>query len=139
LDSKPLKELLRIDRTITCKKKGQIASFMACPTCDYYACNQLTGDMITELNCSPFMDRTVKRLVPRRCKLYIIKYLDGTLLEAPDLDPSHPDRELMKDVDTVFQIGKELVPVIVLKPKPKEDRDNIVKNIQAKAKKKPVK
>lgn len=82
------------------------------------------------------MDRTVKRLVPRRCKLYIIKYLDGTLKEAPELDPNRPDRELMKDVDTVYQIGKELVPVIVLKPKPKEDRENIVKNIQVKAKKK---
>jgi len=139
LDSKPLKELLHIDRTIVCNKKGQIASFMACPTCDYYACNQLTDDMITELNCSPFMDRTVKRLVPRRCKLYIIKYLDGTLKEAPELDPNHPDRELMKDVDTVFQIGKELVPVIVLKPKPKEEREDIVKNIEAKAKKKVIK
>ena len=136
MDSKPLKELLRIDRTIICKKKGQIASFMACPTCDYYACNQLTEDMIMELNSSPFMDRLIKRLVPRRCKLYIIKYLDGTLKEAPELDPNHPDRELMKDVDTVFQIGKELVPVIVLKPKPKEDREKIASDIQAKAKKK---
>jgi len=139
LDSKPLKELLRIDRTVICKKKDQIVSFMACPTCDYYVCNQLTEEMIMELNSSPFMDRFIKRLVPRRCKLYIIKYLDGTLKEAPELDPNHPDRELMKDVDTVFQIGKELVPVIVLKPKPKEDRDKIASNIQAKAKKKPTK
>lgn len=112
---------------------------MACPTCEYFACKQLTEDMITELNRSPFMDRTVKRLVPRRCKLYIIKYLDGTLKEAPELDPNQPDRELMKDVDTVFQIGKELVPVIVLKPKPKEDREKIAKDIQAKAKKKVTK
>jgi hypothetical protein len=33
----------------------------------------------------------------------------------------------MQDVDTVYQIGKELVPVIVLKPKPKQDRDRIIK------------
>ncbi len=29
--------------------------------------------------------------------MYIIKYLDGTLKEAPELDPNHPDRELMGD------------------------------------------
>lgn len=136
MDSITLKEILRIDRAIVCKRKGQIASFMACPTCDHYICNQLTDENIQELNCSPFMDRTVKRLVPRRCKMFIIKYLDGTLKEAPELDPNKPDRELMKDVDTVFQIGKELVPVIVLKPKPKEDRDAIVENIEGKSKKK---
>ncbi len=59
--------------------------------------------------------------------MYIIKYMDGTLKEAPDLDPSSPDRELMQNVDTVFQIGKELIPVIVLRPKPKEVRKQIVK------------
>ena len=80
------------------------------------------------------MDRTIKRFVSRRCKLYIIKYLDGSLKEAPDLDPNSPDRELMKDVDTVYQIGKELVPVIVLKPKPKEERAKIAKAIKSKKK-----
>jgi hypothetical protein len=73
------------------------------------------------------MDRRIVKLIPRRCKLFIIKYLDGTLKEAPELDPNNPDRHLMQDVDTVYQIGKELVPVIVLKPKPKQDRDRIIK------------
>lgn len=73
------------------------------------------------------MDRKVVKLIARRCKLFIIKYLDGTLTEAPDLNPNHPDRQLMQDVDTVYQVGKELVPVVVLKPKSKEERDHIVK------------
>lgn len=64
--------------------------------------------------------------------MYIIKYLDGTLKEAPELNPANPDRMLMKDVDTVYQVGKELVPVIVLKPKPKQERDKIVKTAKAK-------
>ncbi|MBU2647413.1 MAG: hypothetical protein ABIK68_03005 [bacterium] len=69
--------------------------------------------------------------------MFIIKYLDGTLKEAPDLDPNNPDRQLMQDVDTVYQIGKELVPVIVLKPKPKPERDRIVKEaVESKAKRK---
>ncbi len=63
--------------------------------------------------------------------MFIIKYLDGSLKEAPELDPNNPDRQLMQDVDTVYQIGKELIPVIVLKPKPKEDRDRIVKEATA--------
>ena len=78
------------------------------------------------------MDRSVKKLIPRRYTLYIIKYLDGTLKEAPELNPANPDRMLMKDVDTVYQVGKELVPVIVLKPKPKQERDKIVKTAKAK-------
>lgn len=69
--------------------------------------------------------------------MYIIKYMDGTLKEAPDLNPNSPDRQLMQDVDTVYQIGKELVPVIVLKPKPKEERQRILKTAdEGKARKK---
>lgn len=100
---------------------------MACPMCEYYPCSQLTDEEVRELNLSPMMDRQVIKLIPRRCKLFIIKYLDGTLKEAPDLDPNNPDRKLMQEVDTVYQVGKELVPVIVLKPKPKQERDRIVK------------
>ena len=58
--------------------------------------------------------------------MFIIKYLDGTLKEAPELDPANPDKDLMQNVDTVYQVGKELVPVIVLKPKPKEERKKII-------------
>ena len=127
-----LEDLLRIDRVIICLRKGQNVSFMACPLCDYFPCNQLSDEMIQELNRSPLMDRSVKKLIPRRCKLFIIKYLDGTLKEAPELNPNSPDRELMKDVDTVYQTGKEFIPVIVLKPKPKEDRNKIIKATQTK-------
>lgn len=115
-----------IDRAIVCTRKGQHESFMLCPVCEYYPCSQLTKDEVMELNTSPLMDRSVVKLKPRRSQLFIIKYLDGTLKEAPDLDPSNPDRELMQNVETVYQVGKELVPVIVLKPKPKEERDKVL-------------
>lgn len=128
-------DLLKINRAIFCEKKGQNESFMICPLCEFYPCSQLTEADLYELNRSPLMDRQVIKLVPRRCKLFIIKYLDGTLKEAPELDPNNPDRELMKDVEIVYQIGKELVPVIVLKPKPKADRDKIVKSAESKTKK----
>lgn len=136
MESKSSTEILRINRAILCEKKGQNVSFMICPLCEYYPCSQLTSEDISELNSSPLMDRTVIKLIPRRCKLFIIKYLDGTLKEAPELNPNNPDRELMKDVDTVFQIGKELIPVIVLKPKPKEERDKTIKAAEEKSKKK---
>lgn len=136
MESKSSTEILRVNRAILCEKKGQNVSFMICPLCEYYPCNQLTSDDISELNSSPLMDRKVIKLIPRRCKLFIIKYLDGTLKEAPELNPNNPDREMMKDVDTVFQIGKELIPVIVLKPKPKEERDQAIKAAEVKSKKK---
>ncbi len=136
MENKSSSEILRVNRAILCEKKGQNVSFMICPLCEYYPCNQLTGEDIAELNSSPLMDRKVIKLIPRRCKLFIIKYLDGTLREAPELNPNSPDRELMKDVDTVYQIGKELIPVIVLKPKPKEERDMAIKSAEEKAKKK---
>ena len=121
-----LSELLKIDRALVCQKKAQNVPFMMCPVCEFYECGQLSEEQVRELNRSPLMDRQVKKLIPRRIKLYIIKYMDGTLKEAPDLDPNNPDRQLMQDVDTVYQINKELVPVIVLKPKPKEQRDRIL-------------
>ena len=121
-----LSEVQKIDRALLCQKKGQNVPFMMCPLCEFYRCAQLSAEQISELNRSPLMDRQVKKLIPRRLKLFIIKYTDGTLKEAPDLDPNNPDRQLMQDVDTVYQINKELVPVIVLKPKPKEQRDRIL-------------
>jgi hypothetical protein len=130
-------DLLKVDRALQCEKKGRNVSFMSCPLCEFYPCLQMTSAFVRELNESPLMDRNVVKLMPRRCKVFIIKYMDGTLKEAPDLDPNQPDRQLMKDVDTVYQIGKELVPVIVLKPKPKEDRDQVIKAAgEARAKKK---
>jgi len=120
-------ELTQVNRAFLCEKKGQNVSFMICPLCEFYPCTQLSKKDIVELNRSPLMDRKVVKLIARRCKLFIIKYLDGTLTEAPDLNPNHPDRQLMQDVDTVYQVGKELVPVVVLKPKSKEERDHIVK------------
>jgi hypothetical protein len=128
-------DLLKVNRVFLCEKMGQNVSFMACPMCEFYPCSQLTEEDVWELNISPLMDRQVVKLIPRRFKLFIIKYLDGTLKEAPELDPNNPDRQLMQEVDTVYQIGKELVPVIVLKPKPKPERDQIVKSaIDAKKK-----
>ena len=99
---------------------------MMCPVCEFYPCSQLSTEDIRELNISPLMNRSVIKFKPRRAKLFIIKYLDGTLKEAPELDPVNPDKQLMQNVDTVFQIGKELVPVIVLRPKPKEEREKVV-------------
>ena len=64
--------------------------------------------------------------------MFIVKYVDGTLKEVPELDPNNPDKELMKDVETVYQVGKELVPVIVLKPKGKADKE---KSTEKKSKK----
>lgn len=107
---------------------------MMCPVCEFFPCNQLSDDELLALNLSPLMDRSVIKFKARRCKLFIIKYLDGSLKEAPELDPVNPDKSLMQNVDTVYQVGKELVPVIVLKPKPKEDRKTIKKKIATKTK-----
>jgi len=102
-------------------------SFMHCPLCSLFPCKQLPAQEVRELHLSPLMERRVVKFIPRRVKLYIIKYLDGTLKEAADLDPNQPDWELMQNVEIVYQVGKELVPVIVLRPKPQSDRDKIKK------------
>ncbi len=127
----------KIDKVVQCVLKGLSVSFMMCPVCDLYPCSQLTAEDQYDLNVSPLMNRSVIKFKSRRVKLFIIKYLDGTLKEAPELDPSNPDRDLMQNVDTVYQIGKELVPVIVLKPKPKEDRSKIVSKEKERIKSRP--
>ena len=64
--------------------------------------------------------------------MFIIKYLDGSFKEIVQLDVNSPDPSVMENVETVYQIGKEYVPVVVLKPKPKEQRDKIAKQTKPK-------
>ena len=43
------------------------------------------------------------------------------------IDPNHPEWELMQNVEIVYQVGKELVPVIILRPKPQAEREKVNK------------
>ena len=122
-----LSDLKKVDRVLFCEQKRMTVSFMHCPLCNVFPCKQLPADEVRELHLSPLMERRVVKFIPRRVKLYIIKYLDGTLKEAPNLDPNHPEWELMQNVEIVYQVGKELVPVIILRPKPQAEREKVNK------------
>lgn len=58
--------------------------------------------------------------------MYIVKYRDGSYVELPELDMSNINIDRLHEVEVVHQISKELVPVVTLKPRPKEDRERIV-------------
>gem|GEM_PF-3680754 len=63
--------------------------------------------------------------------MYIAKKKDGNLELIEKLDEKNPDPEQLKDVEEIYVIGKVLVPVMTLKPKPKEDHDEIIDEIKA--------
>lgn len=58
--------------------------------------------------------------------MYIAKKFDGTLEVLENLDEKQPDPEQLRNVEEIYFISKILVPVMTLKPKPKEERDKIL-------------
>ncbi|MBN1932606.1 MAG: hypothetical protein JW786_13470 [Desulfobacterales bacterium] len=58
--------------------------------------------------------------------MYIAKKFDGTLEVLENLDEKQPDPEQLRNVEEIYLISKTLVPVMTLKPKPKEERDKIL-------------
>jgi len=58
--------------------------------------------------------------------MYIAKKFDGTLEVLENLDEKQPDPEQLRNVEEIYFISKTLVPVMTLKPKPKEERDKIL-------------
>ncbi len=63
--------------------------------------------------------------------MYIVKKYDGTLAYIKNLDEKKPDPNLLRNVEEIYVIGKVLVPVLTLRPKPKEERDRLIKANQA--------
>ncbi len=59
--------------------------------------------------------------------MYIAKKNDGKLEVIRNLDEKKPDPNQLRNVEEIYVIGKVLVPVLSLKPKPKEERDRIIK------------
>lgn len=59
--------------------------------------------------------------------MYIAKKNDGKLEIIRNLDEKKPDPNQLRNVEEIYVIGKVLVPVLSLKPKPKEERDRIIK------------
>lgn len=59
--------------------------------------------------------------------MYIAKKNDGKLEVIRNLDEKKPDPNQLRNVEEIYVIGKVLVPVLSLKPKPKEERDRMIK------------
>lgn len=59
--------------------------------------------------------------------MYIAKKNDGKLEIIRNLDEKKPDPNQLRNVAEIYVIGKVLVPVLSLKPKPKEERDRMIK------------
>jgi len=123
---------LSINVAFKCDKLGCYIAFMSCPLCKHYPCSQLTNQDLLMLSTSPLMNHEFKSLISRRIKkMYIAKKKDGNLELIEKLDEKNPDPEQLKDVEEIYVIGKVLVPVMTLKPKPKEDHDEIIDEIKA--------
>ena len=57
--------------------------------------------------------------------MILVKKKDGTITEA-DFDLESPGLDQIRDVEEVYVVKTVLVPAVVLRPKPKEERDRIV-------------
>ena len=59
--------------------------------------------------------------------MYIAKKNDGKLEVIRNLDEKKPDPNQLRNVEEIYVVGKVLVPVLSLKPKPKQERDRLMK------------
>lgn len=120
-----------LGKLLTCPKRNKtvavLSSYGCLSNCKYFPCELYTKEDIRILYNSPFVENTLERFNIRRTNMYIVKYRDGSYVELPELDMSNINIDRLHEVEVVYQISKELVPVVTLKPRPKEDRDRIVR------------
>lgn len=57
--------------------------------------------------------------------MFLIKYKDGSFKEVEDLNPNQPDLDLLEGMERVYQVNREWVPQMVLRPKPKAERQQL--------------
>ena len=60
--------------------------------------------------------------------MYIARKNDGQLEIIRNLDEKKPDPKQLSNVEEIYVVGKVLVPVLSLKPKPRQERDQIIKS-----------
>jgi len=65
--------------------------------------------------------------------MYIARKNDGSLDIIENLNEKNPDPELLRNVKEIYVITKTLIPVMTLKPKPKEEQEAIIKAAAAQA------
>lgn len=118
-------DLLTINVFVPCQKHRARRAFMHCPQCPSYPCEQLTPQDVDALNRSPLMSRELVGLREERRDMILVKKKDGTITEA-DFDLESPGLDQIRDVEEVYVVKTVLVPAVVLRPKPKEERDRIV-------------
>ena len=120
------------NRSFFCPIYKRYAPFLACPQCPKFPCPELSPTDLEMLFTSPFLDRVVVGLKPRRRhKMYILKKLDGSLQMVEDLDEKNPDQDLLKDVEEVYPVTKVLVPQLKLVPKTKEERKQVKEELES--------
>ncbi len=118
---------LSINVSFWCENKHFHTAFMLCPECKYYPCPQISHKDQIILALSPLMNIVNAFFIKRRIdKMYIAKKTDGSLEIIEELNEKDPDPQKLKDVEEIYVINKVLVPVLTLKPKPKEERENII-------------
>jgi len=109
-----------------CESRGIRVQLLACPACSSFPCEKLDVDQRAQLDASPYLELAVSGLLPRKIKMFVIKYKDGSYKEVEDLDPLQPDLGLLEGIEVVYQVSKEWVPQLVLRPKPKQERKKIL-------------
>lgn len=127
-------DLTTINVFVACRKHKGRRPFMHCPQCGDYPCRQLTAQDLLALEQSPLMTRQIVGLREEKRTVILIKKKDGTIVES-NLDIQHPTLEEILDVAEVYVVKTVLVPDVVLRPKPKEEREKIVAEARAPGKK----
>ena len=60
--------------------------------------------------------------------MYIARKNDGQLEIIRNLDEKKPDPKQLRNVEEIYVVGKVLVPVLSLEPKPRQERDQIMRS-----------
>ncbi len=93
-----------------CILKEYQIPLLTCLKCHKFPCKGITLEDLQTLEESALTERIFERFKTRRSGLYIFKYVDGTLKNAPaGFSIENPDMTQLDRVDEVYVISKTMI------------------------------
>lgn len=137
LDRKQLAFTDRAERIKWCPRREYQIPLLCCPRCARFPCRGMNAQDMDDLEHSLFTERIFAGFTAGRTKMYIFRYSDGHMEQAPmDFSPDHignmATKAALDDVDEIYVVSKTLVKQVKLVVKDKTEIATI-RNAKAQA------
>ena len=116
----------RAERIKWCPQREYQIPLLCCPRCARFPCRGMNAQDMDDLEHSLFTERIFAGFTAGRTKMYIFRYLNGSLKVAPDsFSPDNIENKVTKatldEVDEIYVVSKTLVKQVKLLVKEKAE------------------